>query len=611
MKKILIVLSVFLGLGFLVCIFLGFWTDIPFGMSEKSVFSYRFLTGLQYFIVYLPMISMTGYVISCAVYFGHNPEGSTSRFSKAMVDRFKIVMITAIIIAAVLTLSSELLGLFAARQKAKIINQPKLVNDYVKVGDNLYSNGYYDRAIRYADAALKLDPNCKPASKLRDKADLELNRAKNSDLRFKLYQSVEEAEKVDRVIIDAQQINEVYQYYVKAQEAFDKKEWFNAHYFAEVGIGLATPKDPNLEGLKKLSTQAWNNLEAYHNLDKTKEQKAFDKKYQGYLALVQKDDLKAYYIFRELYQSSREFQSDPDVVFYLQIAENRINERSFFIDETLELESFESANDVYFAYSYADGSKDIIYIKGVTNVEETGNSIQYLRSLTVVSIDRDGDLYRTMTVPYAKVLPVSTKTLNATTKSLMGIDDKIEQLPYIMLRSVSRDVEGIENFPLYTYATGDIVTSPEYMLLAIPYQDFLMMENSTNNLDSLSITTLFKLAYKAAQYGYSAEVFGQVLMNRLFYPLWIIIVIIVLGTFAWNNRVGLDQYFKFSWLFAFPFFFLIGAAFYKIAMFFFKLMNYVLLGGLGITKGLTVGFFLYLFILIIDSVYFLARRSKI
>ena len=611
MKKILILFSVFLGLGLITCFALGFIADTPFGVAEKSVFAYKLLTSFQYFIVCLPMISITGYVISCSVYFGHNPEGSTSRFSKAMVERFKIVMITAIIIAALLTLSSELLGLFTARKKANIINQPKLINDYVKVGDNLYSNGYYERAIRYADAALKLDPNCMPASKLRDKADLEINRAKTSDLRFKLYQSVEDAEKVDRVIIDPQQINEVYQYYVKAQEAFEKKEWFNAHYFAELGIGLATPKDPNLEDLKKLSTQAWNNLEEYHNLDKTEDQKAFDKKYQGYLALVQKNDLKAYYIFRELYQSSREFQSDPDVVFYLEIAENRINERSFFIDETLELESFESANDVHFACSYADGSKDIIYIKGVTNVEETGNSIQYLRALTVVSIDRDGELYRIMTVPYAKVLPVSTKDLNATTKGLMGIDDKIEQLPYIMLRSVSRDIEGIENFPLYTYANGDVLTEPEYMLLAIPYQDFLMMENSTNNLSGLSIPTLFNLAYKSTRYGYSAEVFGQVLMNRLFYPLWIVIIVLLLGTFAWNNRVGLDQYFKLSWLLAFPFFFLIGAVFYKIAMFFYKLMNYVLLGGLGVTKGLSIGFIFYLVILVLDSVYFLSRRSKI
>ena len=117
---------------------------------------------------------------------------------------------------------------------------------------------------------------------------------------------------------------------------------------------MATPKDPNLEALKKISNSAWNNLSEYHNLEKSEDQQIFDKKYEGYLALVQKDDLKAYYLFKQLYMSSRMMQSDPDVKFYLEIAENRVNERAFFIDETFELESFENANDIYFVCNYKD-----------------------------------------------------------------------------------------------------------------------------------------------------------------------------------------------------------------------------------------------------------------
>ncbi len=612
MKKILGILSFFLGLGLIVCLIMGFCTKIPLGISDKSTFLYKFLTGLQYFLLYLPPLALTGLVVSCSIHFGHNPEGSSTRFSKAMAGRFKAVMIIALIMAALLTLSTEVFGLLVRQKKSSIINQPKLINDYIKVGKNLYENGYYERAMRYADAALKLDPNANEVISLRDKSDVEINRARTSNIRFKLYESVEEAEKVDRVKIDAQQINEVYQCYQKAKEAYDNKEWFNAHYYAQEGIDLATPKDPNLEELKKLSTQAWNNLTEYHNLEKTDDQKIFDKKYQGYLSLVQKDDLKAYYIFNDLYHSGREFQSDPDVVFYLQIAENRINERSFFIDETLELESFENANDVYFAYSYADGSQDIIYIKGVTTVEETGNSIQFLRDLTVTSVDNRGKFYRTMHVPYAKVLPVSVKSFLATTKLLMGIDDKIEYLPYVMLKSVSRDVEGQKITPVYTYSDDydGIKTDLDYMLFSIPYDDFLMLENSTSNPTNLPILSLFKLVYKAAQYGYSAEVYGQVLMNRFFYPLWIVIIVLLLASFAWNNRIGLNQFFKFSWIFAFPLFLIIGWAYYQIVAFFFKLINYVLLGTFGSTAGLVVGLVLYLFLFIADAIYFLARRGS-
>lgn len=614
MKKLWTLLSIFLVLGLAVCMGIGFATPVSAGVPKSSVSLYKLLSGFENFMKFLPAIMVTSFVITCSVQFGRNPEGSSSRFSKAMADRYKGVIITSLIIAFVFTLCVEIFGVLIAQKKQSIVNQPKLINEYVKVGNNLFENGYYDRAMRYADAALALDSNYTSASELKEKAEVESTRTKTSNIRFKLYESVQEAEKVERVKIDAKQINEVYQLYLKSQEAFEKKEWFNAHYYAELGLNLATPKDSNLEGLKKLSTSAWNNLTEYHNLAKTEGQLAFDKKYQGYLALVEKDDLKAYYIFRELYLSSREFQSDPDVVFYMQVAENRINERYFFIDETLELESFENANDVYFAYSYEDGSKDIVYFKGMTTVKDTGNSIQYLRDLTVSSIDTDGNLFRTMNVPYAKVLPVSVKTLTPTTKSLMGISDKIDYVPYIMLKSVGREKPNTEIKPTYKYANAtedDEIYSPDYMLLSIPYADFLMIEEMPKEPSGMSITSLFKLINKVSDYGYSSQIYGIALMNRILYPLILLCMFILLGVFAWNNRIGINQYFKFSWLFAFPAFLLTASVFYKATMFVFHLINFTLVSNLDFSLGFMVGAAIYVFMFIVVSIDFLARNSKI
>ena len=611
MKKIFGILSIFLGIGLILCFVAGFVTGVPDSVPAASVTVYKFMNGLQNFTRFLPGIAITGFTVTCSVHFGRNSEGSTERFSKAMMDRFKIVMIVSISIAFLLTVSYEVIGLLTSSKKNSIINRPKIVNEYINVGNKLFDNGYYERAMSYADAALKLNPNEKRAINLKDRADVEINRARTSNIRFKLYESVEEAEKVDRVVIDAEQINEVYKLYQKSQEAFDKKEWFNAHYYAELGIKLATPKDPNLEELKKLSTSAWNNLTEYHNLAKSNGQLTFEKKYEGYLALVQKDDLKAYYIFRELYLSSREMQSDPDVAFYLEIAENRINERSFFVDETFELKSFESANDVYFSYEYADGSRDIIYFKGMTAVASTGNSIQYLRALTVVSVDRSGEVFRTMTVPYAKVLPVSVKTLTPTTKALMGINDEIDYVPYILLKSVGRDSPELHNEPLYTYSNGETATTPEYILLSIPYDDFLILENTAGSPDSMTLPALFKLTHMAAKYGFCNEVYGQSFMNRAFYPLWILVIFVLLASFGWNNRIGPTQYFKFSWAFAFIPFILIAMLFNQFSMFMFRLVNYVLLGGFGITGGMVAGLVLYILLLIFASVIFVSRDSRV
>ena len=586
-------------------------SEIPATVPQTSAFVYKLMNGLQNFGRFIPGVAITGFTVSCSVHFGRNSEGSTERFSKAMMERFKTVMIVSIMMAFFLTFCSEVLVLLTGNKKSSIINRPKIVTEYINVGNRLFDNGYYERAMNYAEAALKLSPNEKHALNLRDRADVEINRARTSNIRFKLYESVEEAEKVDHVVIDAAQINEVYQLYLKANEAFTKKEWFNAHYYSELGIKLATPKDPNLEELKKISTAAWNNLTEYHDLAKTQGQLTFEKKYQGYLALVQKDDLKAYYIFRELYQSSREMQSDPDVVFYLQIAENRINERCFFIDETFELKSFESANDVYFAYEYADGSRDVIYFKGMTTVASTGNSIQYLRALTIVSVARNGEVFRTMTVPYAKVLPVSVKTLTPTTKALMGIDDSIDCVPYIMLKSVGRDSPELNNEPLYTYQNGETANTPEYLLLSIPYDDFLLLEKSTSTPESMPLASLFKLVHMAAKYGFCTEVYGQALVNRIFYPLWILIMFILLAGFGWNNRINPTQFFKFSWALAFIPFILISMLYNKMMMFLFRLVNYVLLGGFGLSGGMIAALVLYIILLICSAIIFVSRHSRI
>lgn len=611
MKKIIAILSVFIGIGLIVSIIYGFMSEVPATVPQTSAFVYKLMNGIQNFGRYIPGVAITGFTVSCSVHFGRNSEGSTERFSKAMLERFKTVMIVSIIMAFFLTFCSEVLVLLTGNKKSSIINRPKIVTEYINVGNRLFDNGYYERAMNYAEAALKLSPNEKHALNLRDRADVEINRARTSNIRFKLYESVEEAEKVDHVVIDAAQINEVYQLYLKANEAFTKKEWFNAHYYSELGIKLATPKDPNLEELKKISTAAWNNLTEYHDLAKTQGQLTFEKKYQGYLALVQKDDLKAYYIFRELYQSSREMQSDPDGVFYLQIAENRINERCFFIDETFELKSFESANDVYFAYEYADGSRDVIYFKGMTTVASTGNSIQYLRALTIVSVTRNGEVFRTMTVPYAKVLPVSVKTLTPTTKALMGIDDSIDCVPYIMLKSVGRDSPELHNEPLYTYQNGETANTPEYLLLSIPYDDFLLLEKSTSTPESMPLASLFKLVHMAAKYGFCTEVYGQALVNRIFYPLWILIMFILLAGFGWNNRINPTQFFKFSWALAFIPFILISILYNKMMMFLFRLVNYVLLGGFGLSGGMVAALVLYIILFICSAIIFVSRHSRI
>ena len=610
MKKNIIVLSFILIFSLIVCLIIGFVLNVPFEVSKNSVFLYKILTGLELFVKYLPVFIIASFILTFSVHFGQHCEGSIVRFSQAMVERFKKIMIFSLMLTFIITMSNEVFGTLINRKKQSIIESQKILNEYLKVGNNLFNNGFYERAKRYGNVALTLQPNSKEAVDLIDRAEVEIQRNENSNLRFKIYESVEDAEKVDKVVINPEQINEVYSYYLKAKDAYDKKEWFNAHFFAETGISLATPKDPNLEDLKKISNSAWNNLSEYHNLEKNEEQQIFDKKYEGYLALVQKDDLKAYYLFKQLYMSSRQMQSDPDVKFYLEIAENRVNEKSFFIDETFELESFENANDIYFACNYNDGTKDLVYFKGMTCVQETGNSVQYLRDLTIITIDNEGNFYRKMNVPYAKVLPVSVKNIPPSVKQLMGIEDDVESIPYLMLKSIERERENSEVFPVYTYSDGSVGNKPEYLLLSMPYEHFLMLENFKNNVTSIPLPQLLKLAKISEQYGFLEEMFTQSCLDRLFYPIWILILFLLISTFAWNNRVGSGQYFKLTRVFAFPEFLLISYVFYKLSMFIFKLINFTLLGVFGFLNACISALIFYLVMMVLAGVKFLACKTR-
>lgn len=610
MKKIIGILSFFLAAGFIACVILGFAGNIPKSVPQDSASAYKMLIATGYFLRFLPAIVITGFTVSFSVYFGNNCEGSTSRFSTAMIGRFRMVLISAVVCAFVLTLTSEVFGNVIARGKYAIINRPKLINQYIKVGEELFGDGEYEKSYLYACAALKLSPNSPAATALRDKSDVEITREKTSNIRFELYnKAFGNKDSFETYHIEKKQISDAYKCLLNARSCFEREEWINAHYYAQQGLKLYSPKDPNVQELKSISTEAWNNISAKRNLAKNAENEFYEKKYKGYLALVQNDDLSAYYIFRDLFLSSREYSTDPDVVFYLDVASRRIDERCFFDDEVLQLQSFEDVNDVCFSYTYKDGSKDIIYFKGMTSVKETGRVIQYLRDVTIKNISAENKLYRTMTVPYAKVLPVSLHDISGASKELLGIDASVTIVPYIMLNSVGRDNPEIRNMPLYVYENGETTNIPEYIILPMAYSDFAMLETQTSEPDKIPFGILFRLVKNASRYGYSNEVYLEALMNRIFYPFWIVILLIGFASIAWNYRMGTNQFFRMSWIFGFPVLIIISHYLNKWLLYIFKLLNYVISGVTGNGTALLAGFAFYTAVFFGTAVYFAGRRS--
>lgn len=165
MKKIIALLSVFLGLGFVCSVAAGFIID-----QEVENSTFCFLCGLEYFVRILPALSIGGFVISCSVSFGRNPQGSSERFSSAMFARYKTVMIISLVCTFVLSFFTQAGILLISRAKLDMINRPKIINTYLDTAKLLYNTGWYERSLKYADAVLELDSNNTDALDLRSSA---------------------------------------------------------------------------------------------------------------------------------------------------------------------------------------------------------------------------------------------------------------------------------------------------------------------------------------------------------------------------------------------------------------------------------------------------------
>ncbi len=171
MKKIFTILSVFLGLGFLVCFVAGMFGNVPEIVSSRSIFLYRFCIGIEYFARFLPAMAISGFIISLSVYFGHNSQGSSQGFSSAMGDRFKLVIIAGLVCTFLITLTNETFSLWSRQKRTQLENKPKIIKEYIDVGNLLLQNGLNERALVYANAALKLNPNSQEARDLKSRAD--------------------------------------------------------------------------------------------------------------------------------------------------------------------------------------------------------------------------------------------------------------------------------------------------------------------------------------------------------------------------------------------------------------------------------------------------------
>lgn len=613
-KKIDIISIAFFIFCFIGTFIFSFTYRLNVELIPNSINKYRFLITLKNFINILPAIFFTCAITGWSLDFGDNAGNSRLRFSHAMMERLRSVFITAILYVAFFTFALEICNPIITGKIKKIEELPSLMKEYQNSSEIMFNSNDYELSYKYAKMASKIDPSDK----------------KNQQLLFRSEKALDEKANISKSII--QSMNELtfgdteygipkkkteiptepfetYKLLQTAKQCMNEKDYFGAHYYSQQALRAAAPRDINITECKQISAAAWNILSQSQNFTTTEEQNIFAKKYEGYVALVNGDFVHAYYVFHTLFYQSKELSIDSDVVRYLDITQKALNNQYFFYDETFNLQGYENANNVYFKIQNPFNQiTNIYYINGVTSTGKAANMIQYLRGLTVVSLSPEGDYLSGFYVPYAKMKNVEIKYIEPEMLETFNLSKNVKTIPYILLNSVDRNLEGISFGPENIGGAEELYSSG-YIILPIPFNDFDVIKEASKGADAMSLNSLLNFYNSADKYGFSKEVFCHSLINRLLQPLFYLVLFLTIAIVSWHCRINEDTLFKFHWIYVFPLLLLIFISLHEIVISFYKFVNFSILGSFGSDLSLLIGFLIYALFLIFASIGFMAGHN--
>ena len=140
--------------------------------TEKT---YRILLTLKVFIYIMPAIFFTSATVGWAIDFGSHSGNSLLRFSHAMFERYKGIVVTGMIFVAILTFAWELANPLISKKMKSLEELPSLMTEYQITAKNLYDAQNYELSYKYAKSAYMIDPKNTLNSTLVFKAESALN----------------------------------------------------------------------------------------------------------------------------------------------------------------------------------------------------------------------------------------------------------------------------------------------------------------------------------------------------------------------------------------------------------------------------------------------------
>lgn len=607
MKKIITTILAYVLFSFVICLVIAnFFLKRPELLPgfEKQ---YIALQGVLMFFNIFPAIVASSFIVGCAISF----SGSTSRF---MLKHFRNIILNSVVLVSLIFVANEVIIPSLRVQEDKLEDTPIVFNDFLNLSKKCFAEGKMSLSAKFANDAILLNPKSEEALALREKALAEDTLLKESEY-SKSPQFLKDIEpEVEHGNFSYHELaNEnVTSLLRKSAEAMIKNRWFDSHYYAYLAVKIGSDLDSNYEEAKQRAAFAWNKLNEPKEFEDTDSIILFRLKKAAYAMLASGDNVGAYYKYLDIFNNYEDADRDPDVVNYLKIAKERINEQYFFIDDVDNYRKFETNKNIYFSIKNNDGSANVVYIQGMTPIRDAGRTVQYLRGFSIYYYSKNGDFIRSITAPYAKMISEKTELFDDATKKEYSIKDEYETVPYILLCGIDSKEKNNSSFPEYEFSKNyDIQTdniNEKNLVLGISTDDFNLLCDTSIGVDNMNIISLWKIYGKAKKYGYSSEIFGASMLARVMNPLILLTLFVFLANIAWNYRLAHKQIFKFYWVLIVPIGTLIFYFIFEILKFMIKILDYVFVGFAGYYSVL-IALVFALILLIVVSACFITKKD--
>lgn len=631
MKKLAVIIGIYTLIIFALCLALSaVLTEVPILLPGGERL-YLFLRGVLRFLGCLPGIFLSGFTVACAVIWQKKTGNSYSRFSQGMFSRYRLALFASLGFVLLLTFNEEIFRPSAERKLESMEYAAVELSDALVTARHLLTQGHPVLSYQYAKKAVEISPGSQSAADMLKKAQDAMELLRDKELHGKKTG----AEKIQREMHSQDAGHTVRELLKKSDESAEKKQWFDAHYWAQLAVEACSGTNTNLPDAVEKANYAWEMLSHPAAFDNSEEQNYYRIKKDGYAAFNSGDSLKSYYIFTSLKNTYPAAERDPDIQKFLELSREEVESQYFFFDETDYLNRLSSSHQIYFSLHYADGSRDVFSILNAMDMKKEGSLVRYLEDFHAVRYDKDNNFMYSLSVPYAKATAVPVSEFDETSLLLMGIDKKWKFVPMIILQSIDRNTEGLISKPAYSFVQSGLpeeimqdehftdlkeqsrfsekafvkIENSSMMILPMPFSDFHLINEASSGAKKMSLVSLKEFLPRAADYGFSREVFVENLVHRGTFPFILLVMFIFCACLGWNYRIE-DPHtvFKFKWLALVPLFGLVMIAAFRIVLYFFNVMNYIFVGmfGLGAIFAAAAAYALLFFAV---SVLFLSRKT--